>query len=145
MNVRLSEGRDALLASKLRQGAPLGLIDRPHLSAGLTGERLPRLTLVTAPAGYGKSCLLHAMSLRLAAAERAFGWLSLDQDDEDPVRLLSYLALAVDAAVAGAGRTALEICGPASSPPMSWRFAVCWPASRKRTGRWSCSSTMPIC
>ena len=107
---------EAILTAKLRQGSPLGLIDRPRLCDGLADGWMPRLTLVTAPAGYGKSSLLHALSLRLAETGRAFGWLSFDTDDNDPVRLLAYLAAAADNAVAGLGRTALEILRSGQQP-----------------------------
>ncbi len=49
------------------------------------------LTLVCAPAGYGKSTLLAEWFGSEAEGTIAFGWLSLDEDDNDPVRFLIYL------------------------------------------------------
>ncbi len=107
---------ETLLRTKLRLGTAIGLIDRSHLCDWLSGDRVPRLTLVTAPAGYGKSSLLSALGLRMTEAGRAFGWLSLDQDDNDPIRLLVYLAAAIDEAAPGTGRHALEILRSGQQP-----------------------------
>ena len=51
-----------------------------------------RLTLLSAPAGYGKSTLL---SDWVAQARQAVAWLSLDEADNDPVRFLHYLVAAL--------------------------------------------------
>ena len=48
--------------------------------------------LVTAPPGYGKTMLLRQWE---AEDERPFAWLSLDQDDNDPQTLLTYLLIAL--------------------------------------------------
>jgi len=47
---------------------------------------------VAAPAGYGKTTLL----AQWAARRGRVGWVSVDQRDNDPTVLLSYLAAAVD-------------------------------------------------
>lgn len=107
---------ETLLLTKLRHGSLPGLIDRSHLCDWLFEGRAPRLTLVAAPAGYGKSSLLSALAVQLADAGRPFGWLSLDQDDNDPIRLSVYLAAAVDEAAPGAGRHALEILRSGQQP-----------------------------
>ena len=49
---------------------------------------------ISAPAGYGKSTLV---TLWDAVDERPFGWMMADEGDKDPVVLLTYLALALDA------------------------------------------------
>ncbi|WP_456818849.1 LuxR C-terminal-related transcriptional regulator [Cellulomonas sp. URHB0016] len=62
-----------------------------------------RVTLVVAPAGFGKSTLL--ASWAAAAPGRTVAWLALDASDNDPVRLVHGLAGAVAVAVPGpAGR-----------------------------------------
>ncbi len=84
-----------LLASKLHVPRPRGaLVARPRL-----GERLgtaATLTLVSAPAGFGKTTLLAGW---LAAAGPTVAWLSLDRNDNDPSRFWTYVvaALAVPA------------------------------------------------
>ncbi|NJN23025.1 MAG: hypothetical protein HC812_19940, partial [Leptolyngbya sp. RL_3_1] len=71
-----------------RQGTPLRRIrPRPHLidklNAGLTGK----LTLISAPAGFGKTTLVNEWAM---AAEMPIAWLSLDEEDSDPVRFWRY-------------------------------------------------------
>jgi len=72
-----------------------GLVER--LSSGL--ER--KMTLLSAPAGFGKTTLVsHWLeSLPVSSAEKHHpirtAWLSLDADDNDPVRFLSYLTSAL--------------------------------------------------
>src|SRR5215204_4152512 len=71
---------------------------RPHavLRPRLTGrlnEGLPRkLTLISAPAGFGKTTLLGEW---VAGCERLAAWLSLDEVDSDPTRFLAYLVAAL--------------------------------------------------
>lgn len=69
-------------------------VERPRLlqrlDEGLRQGR--RLTLVSAPAGYGKTTLLAAWCDRV---ERPVAWLSLDEGDDDPTRFLTYLTEAL--------------------------------------------------
>jgi LuxR family maltose regulon positive regulatory protein len=51
-----------------------------------------RLTLISAPAGFGKSTLLGEW---LSQEERPVAWVSLDEGDNDPARFLSYLVAAL--------------------------------------------------
>ncbi len=51
-----------------------------------------KLTLVSAPAGFGKTTLVSAW---LAAGERPAAWLSLDERDKTPTRFLTYLVAAL--------------------------------------------------
>lgn len=68
------------------------LIDRPHLIDRLS-EGLPqKLTLISAPAGSGKTCLVRAWSYTCGYP---FAWLSLDQQDDEPITFLTYLAAAL--------------------------------------------------
>ena len=79
-----------LIATKLNAPARRpGLVPRRDLLARLVAERERKLTLVCAPAGWGKSTLLsewHASP----EERRPFAWLSLDAADHDPVRFWSY-------------------------------------------------------
>jgi LuxR family maltose regulon positive regulatory protein len=54
-----------------------------------------RLTLVSASAGFGKTTLLGKWVKGRTDKGRTVAWLSLDEDDNDPARFLSYLAAAV--------------------------------------------------
>ncbi|MBN1259047.1 MAG: helix-turn-helix transcriptional regulator [Anaerolineae bacterium] len=80
-----------LLQTKLYVPLPRpALVARPRLlgrlDEGLGQGR--RLTLISAPAGYGKTTLLVAWCATVA---RPVAWLSLDEGDDDPVRFLAYL------------------------------------------------------
>jgi LuxR family maltose regulon positive regulatory protein len=70
-------------------------------------KRLQRpLTLVTAPAGYGKSTLV---SCWLEACDIPAAWLSLDKTDNDLHLFLSYLLAAVQTVFPAAGKEILSI------------------------------------
>jgi LuxR family maltose regulon positive regulatory protein len=47
-----------------------------------------KLTLLAAPAGFGKTTLVSAW---IAGCGRPAAWLALDEADNDPTRLLTYL------------------------------------------------------
>jgi LuxR family maltose regulon positive regulatory protein len=70
-----------------------GLIARTGLLTALaaTPERVS-LVLVTAPAGYGKTTVLSQWA---AQDPREFAWVTVDEADEDPVRLAGHVALAL--------------------------------------------------
>ncbi len=91
------------LATKLQSPSlrPL-LVDRPRLIERLNQGLHRRLTLVSAPAGYGKTTLVGAW---LDGCERPTAWLSLEAGDRDPARFLGYLIAALQqlSATIGAG------------------------------------------
>src|SRR5262245_30370597 len=66
-----------------------GVVPRRELVSRLVAERDRKLTLVCAPAGWGKSTLL-AEWHSAPEETRPFAWLSLDPADHDPVRFWSY-------------------------------------------------------
>ncbi|MBN1955849.1 MAG: AAA family ATPase [Anaerolineae bacterium] len=71
------------------------LISRPRLLARLNaGLARPGLILVSAPAGYGKTTLLGEWAASCGQSARV-AWLSLDEDDNDPARFLTYLSAAL--------------------------------------------------
>ena len=71
---------------------PPGFIPRPQLLKKLDEALIHRLTLVSAPAGSGKTTLVSAWVQSARKKGAAFGWLSLDGSDNDPGRFLEYLA-----------------------------------------------------
>src|SRR4051794_14087065 len=83
-----------ILESKLYKPAIRpGVVPRSQLLARLRAARQVPTVAVVAPAGYGKTTLL---ALWADADERPFAWLSLDRHDNDPIVLLTHLAVAVD-------------------------------------------------
>ena len=94
----------ALVGTKLHIPRPRRpLVPRSRLVDQLLGEAgpLPRLVLVCAPAGFGKTTLLGQWLTQWQAAEpaecRRVAWISLDADDNDPRRFLTNVVAALQA------------------------------------------------
>jgi LuxR family transcriptional regulator, maltose regulon positive regulatory protein len=104
-----------------------GLVPRPRLSGRLDSGAASRLTLVSAPAGFGKTTLL-AQWLAAGPAgpggERAVAWLSLDRGDNDPASLWSYVIAALRTAVPGVGESALALLRASRPPPIQTVLTV---------------------
>ena len=98
-----------LLQTKLFVPRPRpALVPRPHLIAALNAGLSRKLTLISAPAGFGKTTLVTEW---IAAGERPSAWLSLDEGDSDPTRFLQYLLAAlqtVDPLLGKAAAAALQ-------------------------------------
>ncbi len=99
-----STGSDAelpLLATKLHVPRHrLDLVRRDRLIAQLDAGITARLTLITAPAGFGKSTLLSEW-IEQAHSTRPVAWLSLDDRDSTPRVFWRYVLAAVNTAVPG--------------------------------------------
>ena len=81
------------LTTKLHTPSPSQLLVlRPRLTAALSKALTSSLTLVSAPAGYGKSTLVSSW---LRDSDTPSVWLSLDEGDNDPIRFLQYFILAL--------------------------------------------------
>ena len=94
------------------------LLSRDSLVSRLDRKLNGSLTLLHAPAGYGKSTALVGWRSALLARQLHVAWLSLDRDDNDPYQLVLYLALALS--VAGVD---LSRCGIGSGSTDDWRSA----------------------
>src|SRR5689334_8599305 len=70
-----------------------GMVDRPRIARALHAGGGAALTLVAAPAGYGKTTAVRAWC---AERDAAVAWVTLDTGDNDPVRFWTYVAAAVD-------------------------------------------------
>ncbi|MBA3388145.1 MAG: LuxR family transcriptional regulator, partial [Rubrobacter sp.] len=88
---------------------------RPRLIERLDESLHRKLTLVSAPAGFGKTTLL---SEWVAGCERPAAWLSLDRGDSDPSRFLAYLIAALQNVVADVGEGVLGLLQSPQPPPM---------------------------
>jgi len=69
-----------------------GYVSRPRLLKLLDESLGCKLTLVSAPAGFGKTTMLASWARE---STRAVAWLTLDEGDSDPVRFLAYLVAAI--------------------------------------------------
>ena len=90
-----------------------GVVERPRVLRALEAGHDAALTLVAAPAGYGKTTAVRAWCATLDAS---VAWVTLDAGDNDPVRLWRYVATAVDRVRPGLGRAALRKLDVAGSP-----------------------------
>lgn len=99
-----------LLRTKLRPPSPgVRSVHRQRLLAQLTRSEHFPLTLVSAPAGFGKTTLLAAWGAQIQTPRVA--WLSLEPGDDDPTRFLRYLLAAfhtVDSRVASGASALLQ-------------------------------------
>jgi LuxR family transcriptional regulator, maltose regulon positive regulatory protein len=105
--------RGLLLATKLHVPGPRpGFLPRQRLLERLADGTARELTLVCAPAGFGKTSLLGDWARR---GPQPVAWLSLDVGDNDPVRFWRYIAVALDQVCEGVGeRVAALLRGPPS-------------------------------
>jgi LuxR family maltose regulon positive regulatory protein len=104
-----------ILATKLFVPPPRPkVVLRPRLIERLTEGLDRRLTLVSAPAGFGKTTLLGEWGTR---CERPAAWLSLDESDNDPTRFLSYFVAALQTIAADIGEGALGALRSPQQPP----------------------------
>lgn len=104
-----------LVATKLYVPKLRGdLVVRPRLLERL---RRPgsRLTLVSAPAGFGKTTLLTEWLDATPGDDRAVAWVSLDPSDNEPARFWTYVVTALQGAVPTVGSGSLELLSSAPS------------------------------
>ena len=87
------------------------LVER--LNEGLAAGN--RLTLVSAPAGFGKTTLVGEW---VAGCGRPAAWLSLDEGDSDPSRFLAYLIAALQTVAPGIGEGVLTVLQSPQPPPL---------------------------
>ena len=93
-----------------------GLVSRPRLGDRLDATTHPRLTLISAPAGFGKTTLLAAWAEAGAAAGRPVAWVSLEETEQEPGLFWTYVVTALDAAAPGVGAGALSLLQGAHPP-----------------------------
>jgi LuxR family maltose regulon positive regulatory protein len=116
---RQSTSADPLLLTKLSvPSVRSSLVPRTRLSERLEEGLERKLTVVSAPAGFGKTTLLGAWIGELSDDGRSVAWLSQDPGDNDPARFWRYFITAVDKLQAGSGDTALALLGSSQAPPI---------------------------
>lgn len=85
------------------------LICREHLLRKLDDALGHMLTVVVAPAGFGKTTLLADWYARLSASGKYVAWLSLDAEDDDLYQFGSYLLTALQKSCDGLGAQSIEL------------------------------------
>src|ERR687885_1809985 len=101
-----------------------GLVPRPRLTKRLNHGTESKLTLVSAPAGFGKTTLLAEWLAALPADKRSVAWLSLDQSDTQPAVFWTYLIAALQTVVPGLGASALPLLQSPQPPPIETVLAA---------------------
>jgi len=106
-----------LLSTKLYfPPARPSMVPRPALVERLHNGLQGRLTLISAPAGYGKSTLMSEWRAGVGHDYPAV-WFSLDSDDNDPASFFAYFIAAITTLKPGFGETTLALLQ--SSPPLA--------------------------
>lgn len=106
---------DTLLKTKLYiPPAPSELVSRPRLLERLDAGLRRKLTLISAPAGFGKTTLL---SEWISQSPVRAAWVSLDEGDNDPVRFLTYFIAALQTIEPDFGQTALAVLQASHAQP----------------------------
>jgi LuxR family transcriptional regulator, maltose regulon positive regulatory protein len=104
---------DHILATKfVIPSSPVQMVPRPRL---LQQEESPRIRLVCAPAGYGKTTLIASWA---RANQSPIAWLSLDAGDNDPVRFLMHFIHAIRPHFADFGNIAMDMMAANPPPPI---------------------------
>jgi LuxR family maltose regulon positive regulatory protein len=108
----------AILATKLYIPPPRSkIVLRPRLIERLNEDLSAscKLTLISAPAGFGKTTLVSEWA---AVCERRVAWLSLDEGDNDPTSFLAYLVAALQTIAANIGKGVLAILHASQPQPL---------------------------
>ncbi|MEZ4710178.1 MAG: LuxR C-terminal-related transcriptional regulator [Caldilineaceae bacterium] len=96
-----------ILATKLYTPPPRpDLVLRPRLLERLQKGVQRRLTLISAPAGFGKTTLISAW---VTSRRQPTAWLSLDAEESNPIRFLIYLIAALQRVAPSVGKEILAL------------------------------------
>src|SRR5947208_4981199 len=90
---------------------------RPRLLERLNEDLHRKLTLIAAPAGFGKTTLVSAWVEGIERPRARTAWLSLDEGDNDPARFLAYLVAALQTIAPTIGEGALGVLQSPQPPP----------------------------
>src|SRR5437667_5134904 len=90
---------------------------RPRLLERLNEDLHRKLTLIAAPAGFGKTTLVSAWVEGIERPRARTAWLSLDEGENDPARFLAYLVAALQTIAANIGEGVLGALQSPQPPP----------------------------
>jgi len=107
---------NSIISTKLHIPTPrLNLVKRQRLTARLNMGLHRKLTFISAPAGYGKTTLVCEW---LANCGRHVAWLSLEQEDNEIPRFLTYFISALQTISENIGIGVLAVLASPSPPPI---------------------------
>ena len=125
-----------LIRTKLEAPSPTErLIARQRLRRRLPAVLRARLTFVHAPAGFGKTCLLAEWQRCLNSQRVRTAWLSLDEEDSEPLQFMAYFIAALDAAGIDVGQLGPAAARGFPDVPISSLIAVLNQAMQRSRGR----------
>ncbi|MAS33626.1 MAG: LuxR family transcriptional regulator [Anaerolineaceae bacterium] len=106
----------SILATKLYKPVLRpGSVRRPRLIEPLNTGLYGKLTLICAPAGFGKTTLVAEW---ISSGDHATAWLSLDESDSDPVRFLTYFVAALEIIAPQIGASIMNLLRSPQPPPI---------------------------
>jgi LuxR family maltose regulon positive regulatory protein len=108
---------NSLLAAKLYiPSLVAGSIERSRLFHRLNEGIAPgkKITLVSAPPGYGKTTLVSSWLMK---AGRPFAWISLDEGDNDPVHFFNYMIAALKSVQCAESKVLEDLLRSSNLPP----------------------------
>lgn len=97
------------------------LIARPRLHEKLRNSDSSKLILISAPAGYGKTTVLSSWRMESGLPS---AWVSLDKDDNDPIRFLIYIAKAFNELSTELGENTLSLLRSTRLPSLETILAI---------------------
>ncbi len=98
------------------------VVTRPRLVQRMNAAMSGMLTLIVAPAGWGKTTLLNAWYTDTRRGAWPMAWVSLDGRDNDPIRFWTYVVAALDTLHLGLGESPLALMY--TSPPAPLQDAI---------------------
>jgi ATP/maltotriose-dependent transcriptional regulator MalT len=101
--------RPQIIATKVLLPRCVGLIERRRLVDLVTHVQTKRLSVIKAPAGFGKTSLAVAWADRLVRNGNSVAWLSIDSSDNQSTQFLFYVSHALQRACDGVGRAAIDL------------------------------------
>src|SRR5258707_14967643 len=114
-----ASGLHLFLATKIvPPRVPADLIARPRLAGLAERAANKRLTVIKAPAGFGKTSLALSWLDQLRANGAKVAWLALDAEDDEPPRFVNYLAHALWHACGNVGAAAISLTADAAFVPL---------------------------
>ena len=96
-----------------------GLVSRQRLIDQLRSGGQRKLILVSAPAGYGKTTLISSW---LHETKISSAWISLDEDDNDPIRFFQYFITALQKVIPAIGEGLMSM--PQGAPAVSFDISI---------------------